>query len=591
MDMDTARAKLNTGNDTLKLRQHCQSRRAAMIETRDQEIPDWMQVSQFIDPSRGRFSDMPSLNNDGGTRQRRRSRAKIINNKATYALRVAVAGLSSYMTSKSRPWFKLVTPYPEMNELFSVRVWLDQVTQLLRDTLAGSNFYKQIPVGYTEDMMFGLMSLLIVQDDEEVVRFHTLTAGTHAISIDADGRVDALWRCYPRTLRQLSEKYGEENLPAQFRKRLKENGGGDVRVNVESLIEKNPDALPGMGALGLQAVKYRPWREVVWVLGSDNDKHGVLNIGGHYEQPFIAVRFNPVADDTYSTCPGIDSLGDIKQLQYLEGKKLKLIDLMAEPPLGLPDTMKAIGSSLSPGTKTYLPQSQNGAKAEPLYVPDANALTAVNAEIREVESRILDSFFYNLFMMMEALGDQVGRTAFEIAQRRDEKAGVLGPTVESISGEGLDLIVIRVFRLLERAGRLPPTPDALRNVPLKIEYTSILAQAMKAEGVISIERTAAFVANMASVYGPQVLDKFDSDQATDEFADRVGTPASLIRDDDTVAAMRASRQQQEQRAQLMAAAKPIADAATAVKTLDEAVPQEGSLGEGLIERMTGGSAQ
>ena len=597
MDIETARAKLDSAaaQPTLKLRQHCDRRKNAMIADREAWMPDWMQVTEYIDPARGLF------NGDGiNNTTKKRSRSKIINGTAAKCVRDAAAGMSSHMTSKARPWFKLTTPDPAMGQLQDVRVWLDNVTTILRDTLAKSNFYKAMPVCYTEDLSYGVAAMLVLENAEEVVRFHPLTIGSYAIALDDAGRVDSLWHCYTRTARHLVQKYGridpetgervpdESKLPQRVVQAYKRTP--DQLFTVEALYEPNPDALPGMGPLGVQAPKFRPFREVVWIAGSGDEKHGVLDIGGHYEQPFVCIRFNPVGDERYSACPGTDALGDIKQLQDLEGQKLRLIDLMAEPPISVPDTMRNIGASLAPRTKNYLPQNQNGAKIEPTYTPQHGALQWVQQEIREVESRIEDTFYRNLFLMLESLGDATGRTATEIAERKEEKATVLGPTLEIVTDEGLDPTVVRVFRLCERAGFIPTPPAVLANIPLKIEYTSILAQAMKASGTSGIERTAGFVAQLASVFGPSALDKFDADQAVDEYSERTGAPASIVRDDDAVRAIRQGRAAQEAQQAMLASAKPMADGAQAIKTLNEAVPQPGSLGEGLAEQLRGGQA-
>ncbi len=576
------------GADTVKLRQHAEGRRTALLEIRNDEIPDWRQVAEYTDPSRGRF-DQPGAGGSQRVKRNKRSRKKIINSKATTCLRVAVAGMSSHMTSKARPWFKVATPVVSLRDLMDVRVWLDDVTMLLRDTLEKSNFYKAMPVAYTEDMMFGIGCMLIAEDVTEVARFHVLTAGTFAIGLDDAGRVDTLWRCYTKSARQLVEKYGEAGLPETIRTAAKSNNP-DQLFTVECLIEPNPDAMPGIGPLGIQAPRFRPYREITWIHGGNGEAHGILAIGGHYERPFVAFRFNPAGDDVYSAAPLIDSLGDIKQLQYLEGKKLQLIDAIADPPLNIPEAMRNIGASMMPGSKNYMPATQNQQKVEPTHVPQPDAVAKVAMEIREVENRIEQALFYDLFLMLQSLGDQTGRTATEIAERKEEKATVLGPTLEAITDEGLDPIVVRVFRMLERAGRVPPPPEALRAIPLKVEYTSILAQAMKAAGISGIERTAGFVANMAQSFGPDALDKFNADQAIDEYNERTGAPASIMRDDDTVAAIREGRAQQQRQAQMAALAKPAADGAQAIATLNKAVPEDGSLGQQLADQLAGVAA-
>ena len=590
MEMAEARGKLNQQpSENVKLRQRCERRRSAMLSERGVWIPDWMQVTDYVDPARGRF-ETPAT----GTKKPKRNRSKIINSTATRCVRVAAAGMSSHMTSKARPWFQLSTPDPEVGKLQHVKVWLDDVTEIIRETLAKSNFYKAMPVMYTEDLSYGVAAMLSLPHEEEVVRFHPMTIGSYAIALDKAGKVDSLWRCYRRTARQLVETYGVDDeatgerkpdlsrLPERVAKAYKERP--DSQFTVESLFEPNPDAEPGMGPLGVQAPMLRPWREVTWISGMADEKHGVLRVGGHYEAPFVCIRFNPVGDEIYSTAPGVDTLGDIKQLQYLEGQKLKLIDLLAEPPLSVPDSMRNLGASLSPRARNFLPNTQHGLEVKPTYTPDPNALRFIVEEIREVEARIEDAFFYNLFLLLDSLGDQAGRTAFEIAERKDEKATVLGPTLEIVTDEGLDPTVIRTYRLLERAGRIPPPPMELAGVLLKIEYTSILAQAMKASGVVGIERTATFVASMAQ-FDPSALDNFDADAAIAEYNDRTGGPARIIRGEDDVAAIREGRAQQQMMQQMAEMAPAARDGAQAIKTLDESVPQPGSLGEGLADRM------
>ncbi len=589
--MATARGKLASAQSpTVKLRQHADRRRSAMLDVRSVWEPDWRQVAEYVDPAQGRFEVR------SGQKKAKRSRAKIINNTATRCVRTAAAGLSSHMTSKSRPWFRLTTPDPAIGQLQHVKVWLDEVTEIIRETLAKSNFYKAMPVAYTSDLEFGVAAMLVAGHDEEVVRFHPLPIGSYAISIDEHGKVDSLWRCFQMTARNIVARYGKTNedgqrvpdpdtMPQNVVRAFKESP--DQVFTLESLFEPNPDARPGYGPLQVQAEQYRPWREITWIAGqSKEDKHGILRQGGHYEAPFICIRFNPVGDDCYSDAPGTDSLGDIKQLQYLEGQKLKLIDLVAEPPLSVPDTMRNLGASLAPRARNFLPMTQAGAQVEPTYTPEPMAIREVREEIVAVERRIEDAFFYRLFMMLESLGDQTGRTATEIAERKDEKISVLGPTLEIVTDEGLDPVVVRTYRLLERAGRIPQPPPELATSPIKVEYTSILAQAMKAAGVVGIERTALFMAQLAQA-DPSVMDAFDANAALREYSDRVGAPAAIIRGEDQVNAIRQSRAQQQRMAQMAELAPAVRDGAQAIKTLDEAVPQEGSLGEGLAEMLGG----
>ena len=583
-------APVSDGRSTLKLRQACEKRRNSMIADRADEIADWRNVADHLDPSLGRFDGSGAETDSRKRKRRKRDRSRIINGRATYCLRVAAAGLSSHMTSKARPWFLYTTPDTRLKRMPRVRMWLEIVTELVRDTLGKSNFYKAMPVCYTEDLAFGIGAMLIVPDPDEVVRFVPLTAGTYAIAVGDNNKVDSLWRCYSKTALQLKSKYGEDNLPKVIRECFREGGDPDKVFTVESLIEPNPDARPGIGPMGYQAPEYRPWREVVWIIGNNGEKHGVLEIGGHYEAPFVAFRFNPVGDALYSNSPGLDALGDIRQLQFMETRKLTLIDQLADPPKNIPESMRNQGgASLLPGAKNYIANSQNQVKVEATYVPLAAAVTATTNEIRSVETRIEETMFYPLFLMLQSLGEQSGRTATEIAERKEEKATVLGPTLEAITDEGLDPISIRVYRLLERAGRIPPLPEELQGekVPIKVEYTSILAQVARASSLGSIERAVTFVVNMGKAY-PQAMDMLNPEETIREYVDRVGAPASTLRGDDEIAGIRQQQAQQQRMQQMAALAKPARDGAEAMATLNKSKAEDGSVGAGLAEVLQGG---
>lgn len=596
MDIAVARDKskekpegYNGDAESLRLRQYAERCRKAMLDERKPYEPDWMQVSLYIDPTRGRFNEGPSSGvTRAANRARKRSRLKILNNTATISVRTAAAGFCSHMTSKSRPWFQVQAPDESLADNYDVRVYMDSVTAQIRGVLAKSNFYKAMPDSYTEDIMFGAMAMLMPEDDDEIVRFQTLTAGTFAARMGANGKADGLYREFDRTARQLRDTYGLANLPQDIRAKIADNKLDDY-YTVCALIERNPDERPGMGPLGLQAERFRPWREIVWIQGKqDTDKHGCMKVNGYYEQPFVFGRFNPCMDEVYSSGPCLDALGDVKGLQYLEGQKYRLIDLMAEPPLGLPDSMRNTPSSLAPRSKTYLPINQNGIKAEPMYTPKADAVTVNANEIREHEARIKTCLFTSLFLMLNSLEDRSGRTATEIAERRDELGTVLGPTVEVVTDEYLDPVIVRVFRVLERRGMLPAPPQVLAELPLKIEYTSILAQAAKAAGLQAIERSIGFAASIVQATGdPTHFDKIDFDQAQDEFSARISAPATIIRSDEAVAQIREGRAQQQRLQQVAAMAKPAADAANAYKTLSETVPQEGSAADGLAGALAG----
>jgi len=113
----------------------------------------------------------------------------------------------------------------------------------------------------------------------------------------------------------------------------------------------------------------------------------------------------------------------------------------------------------------------------------------------------------------------------------------------------------------------------------------MLAQAQKAVATGSMERLADFIGNLSAVK-PEVLDKLDSDQTVDEYADMLGVPPGVIMSDDEVEGIRSARQQQQAAMQAAETAKVGAEAvnqgAQAAKVLSEAdSPRQAAPGDVL----------
>ena len=165
---------------------------------------------------------------------------------------------------------------------------------------------------------------------------------------------------------------------------------------------------------------------------------------------------------------------------------------------------------------------------------------------------------YNDLFMMLIQSDRRQITATEVAEKHDEKLSQLGPALTRLQEELLDKMIDRAFAVASRAGLIPPAPEEIQGMPLRIEYVSVLAQAQKMSGITAIEQLSGFVGNMAGV-NPQILDKFDMDEAVDQYAEMIGVPPNLVVPDEAVAQIRQRRAQaqaaQEQQAQMQGMAQ------------------------------------
>ncbi len=560
-----------------------------MLQQRDPYIPDWRQVSDYIDPDAGYYlrtstggAQATSTTTAATTTGRKRpSRDKIINSHATIAVRTMDAGFMGGHTSKSRPWFRMSVGDPAIAGAPGVREWMDDVTQLIRDVLARSNFYTELPNFYHDRHLFGVAAMMVEEDDQEVLRFYRRAIGTYAIALDRRGRCDSIWYGFEFTAHQIDQQFspivGREGLPKRVQQALSD-GKLDETFWIDSLIEPNPDFKPGH-----ESGENRAYRQVYWIDGAQDDTHGCLDYQGRHMAPMLASRWVADSARIYGPSPALDALGDIKQLQYLEGKKLNLTDLTVAPPLGLPEHMRGKGGAIRPGERLYLTPAQTGQKVEPIYIPMPQASVALAQEIQVVMDRIGKTFYADLFRMLDFLDDRT-RTAYEISERKEEKVAMLGPALESLTDEVLDPVIDVTFYYLDRRGMIPDPPPALQNVTVKVEYTSMLAQAQKAAGSGTIDRVLSTVTAIAQgKQDPSVWDKVDTDYAIASMHDFQGAPARMLRDDDEVQAIRQNRQQQQQMQQMAAMAPALKQSADAAKTLGEAKAQDGSMLDNMAQ--------
>jgi hypothetical protein len=97
-------------------------------------------------------------------------------------------------------------------------------------------------------------------------------------------------------------------------------------------------------------------------------------------------------------------------------------------------------------------------------------------------------------------------------------------------------------------------------------------------GTTGIEQVAGFVGSLAAVF-PSVTDKFDADEAVDQYADSVGIAPNIIRSDEVVAQVR------DQKAKAQAAqaqAQMAMQTAQGAKVLSETRMQQNSALDALL---------
>jgi hypothetical protein len=535
-----------------------QSRKGALSNERSSFVPHWQEISEFISTRTSRF--LRSDTNRGDKMNQR-----ILNETATLSLRTLESGLMAGMSSPARPWFVLGPPDPGMREFGPVKDWLDTVTRLMRETFARSNLYSALPKQYSSLGAYATGAFGLLEDDKEVIRCYPFPIGSYMIDCNERMNVDTLYREYSMTVRQLVAKFGEKNVSPTV-KGMWDNGNYGTWVPVVHAIEPNFSNQPGK----LDA-RDKPYLSVYYEEGQKTP----MRISGFDEFPAIVSRWHVNGEDAWGTrCPGMDALGSVKALQLEERRKYQAMDKIVNGPVNADATLRNTGTDLLPGGVNWIPNlSQSaGAAIRPVYDIDARIIDVLRQDIIEVSGRIRRTFFEDLMLMLSQ-GDNPEMTAREIEERHQEKVLVLGPMMEQQNDDLFDPLIDRTFNIMLRRGMFPPPPEELQGLPLRVEYTSVMAQAQKLIGIGGIERFVGFVGNLAQMR-PDALDKADIDQAIDEYGDMLGIPSKIIVPDEQVAAIRQQRAQQQQMQQMAEMAPAMAQGANAAKTLSETNVQD-----------------
>jgi len=528
---------------------------AELRQERESYIPHWKDINQFVRPRSAKFVI------ESGNRGAKRNQ-NIINNTATLASESLASGMMSGVTSPARPWFKLSTGDPALDKVDSVKQWLHEVAEAMRDVFGKSNLYTELPLVYADLGDYGISALAALEDDEQIVHFQHFPIGSYSIATDAKGRVCGIVREWQMTVRQLVDEFGKEACSAQVQA-MYDNHQMGAWIEVAHLVLKNRDYRPG----SLRA-KHKRYLSI-YMERSGNGRPessitGFLRESGFDEFPVMCPRWSVTGEDPYGNSPGMNALGDVKALQLLEKRAAQMIDKGANPPMAAPGSLRNQRASLLPGDVTYVDVNQGQQGFVPVYEPNPNWLGGLEGKIQQHEARIRRAYFEDLFLMLSNLEGVQPRNQLEIAERKEEKLLQLGPVMDRLNDELFDRMIDRTFAIMVKRslpdwdagmpGLLPPPPQEVQDANLKVEYTSIMAQAMKKVALGDIERFAGFIGNIAQG-DPSVLDRWNLDETAKEYHDGIGLAPKIIRTDEEVQAIREQRAQAQQAAQQMEMAK------------------------------------
>jgi hypothetical protein len=535
---------------SLTPRQRLLQRKGSLWQERESWIPHWREISEYQQPRLGRY--MVSDTNRGGKRSN-----SIYDNTAVGAARTLAAGMMSGMTSPARPWFALALADKDLMEFGPVKTWLYRTTLLLRDVFARSNTYRSLHQGYEELGLFGTWADVVLHDFDNVIHHYPLTIGEYALGTDAKGRVNTMAREFQMSVGQMVSMFGYERVSDTV-KSLYSRNQLDAWLPVVHMIEPNTGRVAGK-----MDGKSMAFASTYTEVGGNQDRF--LRESGFKVFPGLCPRWSVTGNDIYGGSPGMEALGDVKQLQHQQLRKSQGIEYMVNPPLQVPTAYKDAAQQRLPGGVMFVDTATPGGGVRTAFDVNIN-LEHLLGDIQDVRGRIRNAYYADLFMML-ANDTRSGVTATEIAERHEEKMLMIGPVLERLHDELLKPLIDMTFNHCAESGILPTPPRELQGVNVNPEFISVLAQAQRIVSAQGMDRLLATVGNLVGI-DAGVVDKIDFDQAIDDYGVMYGVNPEVIVPDNVVAEKRAAKAKQQAAQSAMAAAPALAGAAKDVSQID-----------------------
>lgn len=544
----------------------------------------WADLAQNILPRRYHWLITPNHNVRG-----REINGAIVDTTVVKAFRICAAGLMNGLTSPSRPWFQLVPAISNGDIPRDWQLWFDEVQRRVQVVMGASNFYDCLTQLFQDLVVFGTAPMIIYEDQRDVIRCYNPCAGEYYIANGGDFRVNTFYRTFVMTTIQMLDFFGKDNIPAEVKTAWNDKRGYlDKEYVVAHAIEPNFSAQSfGVETANLGVVPGGfAYREVYWLWGRSSSQP--LSLRGFNEKPYICPRWETTSNDPYGRSVGMDVLQDIKQLYLMQKRLAEAIEKQVRPPMQASVSLKNQPASILPGAVTFTNDIEKGGM-KPIFTVDPK-IDGMLKQIEALQNRVKDGFYNNLFLMISQMPGTQPRNELEITERKNEQMQELGPVIEKFQNEGAGPAIKRIIEIMERRGLLPPKPQSMGKMPIKIEYISMLTLAQRATKTAGMDRYLNIIGGMIKLGATDAIDNVNTDEFAKEYAGDLTVPNKVQRSAEEVQQIRQARtKQQAAQQQLQHAkelAKPLADASTAAQNFSNI--SEGG-GMDVLSRMLGGN--
>lgn len=463
---------------------------------------------------------------------------KILDSTPLIAVRNFSSGMATGATSPTLRWFKISVRNKKLKKDYFVKKWCADVENLLRDVFNSSPLYICLPEIYSQMGIFLFSALAFEKDYENVIHCKVLPMGSYRYAKNSKGQVNAFVREYMETAGNLVEKFGKDNCSKNVVQAFENKPL--TRFSIVHIVLPNPN----YDTKNPWAVN-KKYLSVYYEVAGDENKF--LQKSGFDIFPYVVFECKSNGEDTYpSDGPGINALPDVRQLMALVKEYAKAVKKIVSPAYKGPSALKNKKISDVPGT--FIEEDENGRGLSPIYEVNPRVLE-LKAEKDDTKQTIKEHFYNDLFAMILNTAER-GRTATEVNELKEEKMVLLSPLLMQIYSSLRQIIELAFYYCL-KFNLVPEPPEQLKGENVEIEFVSILAQALKAQNIASMERFATFTINLANTIDPTLKHKINGCRMIDDYADFANIDPSQILPSEDVEAIKQQMLEQEQAQQLL----------------------------------------
>jgi len=504
-------------------------------------------IEKYVVPYRGDF--FKPEQSEFEVEWRRRG---IFDSTAPIAADLLASSIHSNLTSPMIPWFQLRFRTDALNNVDANKEWLESVQDQIWQTLRESDFNMEIAEVYLDLVSFGTAILFqeeLTDGDWEGMTFTAMPIRRSYFENGPDEKPLRVYRLLQYTKLQLVEKFPDYDFSGL-------TDSVDTKHDVVFCVYKRD----GITATNKKmAPNKRPWG-YKYVLHRDSE---VLDEGGYYEMPAHVVRWKKVSGTRWGHSPAFVALSDIMQLNTVVEMSSEARAKEIDPPMKTTERGIIGDYDTAAGGLTMVMEMDEMDR----LLPPHNWLVA-DAEIERLQQSIQSTFYVDKLELKES----PAMTATEVLARLDRQQRQFAPTLGRLEYDLLDPLIEWTYDALARNNLLPPPPEGLALADLDIEYTGPIPRSMKNEEAQGTSLWVGELAGLAQVI-PEILDVVDNDKLARGLGFARGVPATYMRDEDEVAAMRQQRAEQQQAAEQMAmleqAGKAMKDVGAGAQAMEE----------------------